>query len=334
MNQILKDPVLRDLAEANPVVSATLTATEAERAEALLQSLCPDRAEVTATPGEGAKSPSTKRAWRAGTAAAAVVAAVAATFLGGAPASAEFVLLEAASGAAAQPVPAGQFWYVRIEADDPDTGPYQREMWLSKEGGVMRNEAVAAEAAASAGERALDPGSVRSAELVGDADAESGVGKILFGDGIFLTWDELDALPTEAGALKQLLVDGLPDTGHGPDYDLWHQTVSLLRDSPAGPDLRRALWEVLATVPGVEVLGLTTDHAGREGTAVRADFTDQRLGEETLVLDVSDGTLLETVYVDDTGEWRSTLLEQGTRESAPPADPPICGPGSVPEMSC
>jgi hypothetical protein len=39
-------------------------------------------------------------------------------------------------------------------------------------------------------------------------------------------------------------------TSHGDAYDLWDAATGLLRESPARPELRRALWEIIATIPG------------------------------------------------------------------------------------
>lgn len=50
------------------------------------------------------------------------------------------------------------------------------------------------------------------------------------------------------------------------------------------------------------VPGLTwtaTDAVGREGTAVSADFSSQDLGRSVVVLDPSDGRLLEIRQLDD-----------------------------------
>ena len=106
----------------------------------------------------------------------------------------------------------------------------------------------------------------------------------------------------------------------------------LLRESPAPPALRRALWEVAATIPGVQLVGPVTDAAGRAGVAVER-------GRARYVLDPSDGRLLEEsegspsdaniVQRDSAGNvigvqrryFRTTYLEQGPANSAPAATP-------------
>jgi hypothetical protein len=124
-----------------------------------------------------------------------------------------------------------------------------------------------------------------------------------------ITWDGLWTLPTEAGALEQKLREGINGAGKDDDSELFVIVGDLLRESPAPPALRKALWQVAANIPGIELIGDVTDHAGRPGVAV------ERNGER-YVLDPSDGRLLEE---SSTG-WRATYLEQGPADSAPAAD--------------
>jgi len=124
--------------------------------------------------------------------------------------------------------------------------------------------------------------------------------------GTFVTWDQLFSLPTDADALERRLRDGIHGAGPDDDSELFVIVGDLLRESPAPPALRKALWEVAARIPGIELVGAVTDHAGRPGVAV------ERRGTR-YVLDPSDGRLLEE---DSTG-WRATYLEQGPAETAP-----------------
>ena len=52
------------------------------------------------------------------------------------------------------------------------------------------------------------------------------------------------------------------------------------------PALRKALWEVAARIPGIELVGDVTDHAGRAGVAVERNGT-------RYVLDPSDGDVVD-----------------------------------------
>lgn len=333
MNLMTEDPTLRRVAGANPAPRTPLSAAEDARAEAILERI------TTAAPAAAHPSRPRRRWWaRIAATGTALVAVVAAGVLGTAPASAELVLLEAADNAATQPVGDGEYWYVHEQVTEsamgPDhLGPYEREVWRSRDTFLMKDESSAALAAAEHGESTLDPSLVRVLDLT---DAVEGGGPPVFGGNPQFTWDELGELPTEAAALTEQLTAGMPASDHGADWDLWSQAVSLLQGSPASSELRRALWQILAGIPGVELIGYTSDSAGRHATAVRADFSDKNLGIEELLLDPVSGAVLETRLMDNDGALLlgTTVLEQGLRDNAPAPEPPLCGPGSVPEQPC
>lgn len=316
MNRLLEDPLLRRLADADPAPAAPLTAAEEARADALL-----DRLTMTPAATTARVRPRRRGRGRLAAAATALVAVVGAGLFATAPASAEHVLLEAATGAAAQPVRTGDYWYVRSLTQDPQSLPYEQESWQSRDAALVRSGAGEAFAAWEAGQDApAEP--FRGREVT--EPAVEGGGPPPFGDAVQLTWDEVRELPADPDALARELDARTPASGRGHDQDRWSAVVGLLLGSPASPTQRRALWEVLARVPGVDLLGTTTDAAGREGTAVEADFTDQGWYRVVLVLDPVDGRLLETRHLepDGTPAFRTTLLEQGYRDQAPePATP-------------
>ncbi|KAK1179773.1 hypothetical protein B7755_017480 [Streptomyces sp. NBS 14/10] len=108
-----------------------------------------------------------------------------------------------------------------------------------------------------------------------------------------LTWDEVNALPTDPAALDKLL-----RSSHNPVEEPAEGLYAIVGDlltSPASPKLRAALYQVAARLPGVRLLGeKATDSAGRTGRAVER-------GEGKVVIryliDPSDGRLLETVVI-------------------------------------
>ncbi|PZR53120.1 hypothetical protein DNL40_08945 [Xylanimonas oleitrophica] len=326
MNRLMNDPVLKQLAELDPAPVRPLTRTQELRADALLH-------RIMTGPRRPARAP--RQASRIGRRAAAagltVLAAIGATVFATMPASAERVLLEAAENAARQPAVTSEYWYVRSQVKDPQTIPYQREIWRSKERSVLRDEQSAAFRAAQEGKEALDPELVRVEEITN----QDGVVPP-FGDGVSVTWEQLERLPTDPVRLKQWLTDNLPESGHGKDWALWEATASLLQESPASPELRRALWEVAASIPGIELLGKTTDSASRTVTAVEADFSDQGLERFVLMLNPGDGTLLETRIFDADGTllYRATVLEWGPQNTAPELEEPLCGTATSSHASC
>ncbi|MFJ4109599.1 CU044_5270 family protein [Oerskovia enterophila] len=322
MKDPLDDPVLQRLAAANPVHVVPLTPEESARSEAALH-------RIVTTPLQDRRRRPASMLRRWATVVAALLTSVAVALVATTPASAEQVLLQAAENAAKQPPPSGEYLYVRSQAEDPYSFPYEREIWSSRDDAVLRDEGGVSFMAFSDGKDTFDPSLARVMDLNEDGETST------FGNGESITWDELAELPTEPRALERRLSEGLAPSGHGDEWDLWKQVVGLLLESPASPDLRRALWQVLAAAPGTELLGAMTDSAGRPATGIEADFT-QEVGErEVLLLDPSDGTLLESrTYADGTLAHRMTVLESGYRDVAPDVEPYHCGPGAVPYVSC
>jgi hypothetical protein len=80
----------------------------------------------------------------------------------------------------------------------------------------------------------------------------------------------------------------------------------ILRESAAPPQLRASLYQVAATIPGIELVGAVKDHAGRQGTAVAASRDDLRL---ELIFDPTTSALLAE---------EETLRHPGKDTFAPP----------------
>jgi hypothetical protein len=151
-------------------------------------------------------------------------------------------------------------------------------------------------------------------------------------DGRFagIGWDELYALPTESEALENQLratrLDGIRDD----DTELFALAGDLLGESPAPPALRKALWDVIAQVPGVTLVGAVKDGSGRSGLAITR-------GDQGYVLDLEDGRLLEAYRGISTtapgspgsATWRATYLDQGPAISAPAPTPTSGRPTSA-----
>ncbi len=120
-------------------------------------------------------------------------------------------------------------------------------------------------------------------------------------------WDSLWSLPTDPDTLAALFRKQGRGQGPDPDSELFTWVGDYLRETPAPPKLRAALYEVAAGIPGVELVGPTTDSAGRAGIGIR------RNGQE-LIIDPDDGALL----ADDAGSgFTATYLEQHPSDTAP-----------------
>ena len=206
----------------------------------------------------------------------------------GAEASAVTVLRAAGNAAAKQPGgwPDAAYWDV-VSVYQRNGKTYHREIWVAHHGtSVLRDNGVAA-------------------------------GVMPLGAGLFpaggtaLTWDQLYALPTDPSKLADVLKAGMNGAGKDPETELFTIVGDLLRESPAPPVLRKALFDVAAGIPGVHLTGKVTDALRRTGTGVERDG-------ETLVVDPADGALL----ADNEGDgWSATFVRQGPANSAPAASP-------------
>lgn len=141
-----------------------------------------------------------------------------------------------------------------------------------------------------------------------------------------LGWEEVKRLPSDAAALKAVLERFYP-TGPGADhtadvYQAYFRTLTgLLTSAPLEPPQRAAVYEVLADMPGLRLVGPVEDSTGRAGTAVEADVRDWRI---RLTIDPEEGGLLEETHHIRGGEHdgkigvRTTLLSAGPEQSVPP----------------
>jgi hypothetical protein len=204
----------------------------------------------------------------------------------GAEASAATLLRAAGDAAAKQPGgwPDAAYWDV-VSVYQRNGKSYHREIWVSHHGqSVLRDNGV------SDGVLPLGPGEFPAG-------------------GTSLTWDQLYALPTDPSQLTAALQADVKGAGPDAQSELFTIVGDLLRESPAPPELRKALYDVAAGIPGVHLTGKVTDTLGRTGTGVER-------GGETLVIDPADGALL----ADDEGSgWSATFVSQGPASSAPAA---------------
>ncbi|MFD3312495.1 hypothetical protein [Streptomyces sp. NPDC058694] len=77
----------------------------------------------------------------------------------------------------------------------------------------------------------------------------------------YLDWSALDKLPTDQKRLTALFPKDASTR--------FYQAARLLGDSPARPELRAALFRIMADSPAVTLTPGTKDHKGRQGTSLR-----------------------------------------------------------------
>ncbi|MFI1645375.1 CU044_5270 family protein [Streptomyces avidinii] len=141
-----------------------------------------------------------------------------------------------------------------------------------------------------------------------------------------LSWEEVKRLPSDAEALKVVLADFFPG---GPGSDSEADTFSaymgtlnhLLVLAPLEPRQRAAVYEVLADMPGLRLVGPVQDSTGRAGTAVELDTRTSRI---RMIIDPGTGGPLEMTVHYLGGKYdgkiakRSTILSAGPQQSIPP----------------
>jgi len=204
-----------------------------------------------------------------------------------ASASAAEVLMRAGAAAGAQPGgwPDAAYWHSVTSYRQGSGAVHRREIWIGHDAiGVLK-----------------DPGVDSGVIPLGVATFPTGAGSV--------NWDQLYALPTESHALERKLRAGIGGAGPDDDSELFVIVGDLLRESPAPPALRKALWEVAARVPGVTLVGAVKDSMGRAGVAVER-------GDIRYILDPQDGRLLEE-GVPGSAAFGGTYLEQGPADHAP-----------------
>ena len=110
-----------------------------------------------------------------------------------------------------------------------------------------------------------------------------------------LYYEDVDALPTDPSALRQLIDQRAAANGGSTDYERFTTVGDLLRETVAAPQVRAALYRVAAGLSGVELIGSVTDRAGRTGTAVAmtSDQSSRGLERRVLIFDPSTSMLLE-----------------------------------------
>jgi subtilisin family serine protease len=107
---------------------------------------------------------------------------------------------------------------------------------------------------------------------------------------VSFTWAGLTELPTDPEALEGALHTAYEPTGQGEEAVLY-AAAGLISAAPSSPELRAAAWDLLTTLPDVEVQQGVRDTADRLGTAATFEVFD---GSWTYIYDEERDVPLET----------------------------------------
>lgn len=252
-----------------------------------------ERDMAPARPGRGPRR-------RRFTVAAVAVAAVAAGFfvlpvtgVDGAPpaasANAATFLRDVAATAAEKPAPDARYWKVERRFDIGGPGIVDQTTWYGRTSTVTSHDG--GESSVCHGDYCTFP-----AGDVGQTYWTIGRERV--------TWDGLAELPTDPKALRAKLLGGSTESRGSVN----NQIVHLLVTAPAGPELRAALFEVLAGMDGVQLVGPMKDGEGRRGVAVK--WKGPQLSH-VLIVDPATSKLLEHREDGKFGPGVTTFLSTG-----------------------
>ncbi len=201
----------------------------------------------------------------------------------------------------------GQYWYQRTEGVSTGEGDSGRsvtrssscESWLAADGSgsqTCTSDTGAPETLAFPAASPADPDPGAAA-----VPATEGGG---FVTGLGLgTYQDLLALPTEADALVahfERELEGYDGRPH--EQEMFVLVTDVLRQ-PAPPALRAALFEVASGIPGVELVGPTTDRLGRSGVAVAMDDESGELRDEVVIDPTTSALLAERRTLRTAVDW-------------------------------
>jgi hypothetical protein len=103
-------------------------------------------------------------------------------------------------------------------------------------------------------------------------------------------------LPTDPDALSAEIHDRAVGRGNSTNAEMFTLVADSLRETNASPALRASLYEVVARISGVELVGPTRDRIGRQGVAVA--YVDSKIHERhELIFDPKTSALLGEEYL-------------------------------------
>lgn len=137
-----------------------------------------------------------------------------------------------------------------------------------------------------------------------------------------LTTAQFARLPASAAGLRAYLfarIDRYLPEEKGDRGLVWTMALDLLKD-PVSSQVRAAAYRVMATIPGVKMLGIIRDPFGRQGYGLRLDGFQGygSVGQIGAIINPATGLLLDTSYHDN----YSSFGNQQSMDCHPPANKP------------
>jgi hypothetical protein len=208
--------------------------------------------------------------------------------LGTASASAAVVLEHAARALELQPwrpLQPGEYDYIRSAANYPSSGPAGRKPFEIDEAWIAGDGSGRLLQRASSGTDVIPFGSPKRVHIGGPGSGErepwAWAG---------LDYQQLIDLPTDPAVLQRWVQQRTASYGQQPPTEEAFTMVGdLLRDAPAPPKLRAAMFRVVARLPGVKLVGPARDELGRQGVAVGLSIGTSR---DDLIFNPDTGALL------------------------------------------
>ncbi len=225
--------------------------------------------------------------------------------------SARLVLFRAAEMAAAGDVPMiapGEFLYLRTEVLHRVTTvgrkatwtalvPKTREVWIAADGsGRVLETSSGKPRFLGTGDRVRWIKEGRPPLSTPTSDRAVGPGNLLP--------SEQNELPTAVGQLRRTLLREAPTKQVDPRVALFVKAADILSKPLVDPDLRAALYRLLAGIEGIQLLGERRDELGRVGTGIAV--TSQAPGpleRRVLIFDRTSAVLAEQVVLLEPVDW-------------------------------
>jgi len=245
--------------------------------------------------------------------------------------AAQQTLLSLSAAAAATPRPSGR--YV-VQAEDTVTTDVYPAGTQTSGGSTLKHQVIFTET----GKKTSVIDTTNGSDITYQDLSNSGKGDP-FGDtppavlndgpGTEPTNAQLDAMPTSTEALRAaLLADAIQQDqlsfmmGPKPTDDdmIFEQAAVVLWNPNLSPDLRAALYKVLAGTPGVEVKSDATDSSGRPAVEI-SRFEAWSKQEVEAFEDAKTGATLESAWVGPSANYAEDLYLSVTYINTVPADP-------------